>query len=49
MRMIDNRESSSKWYLHAVSLFMKMDPAINGENSPDILLTLNSDAVFLNS
>jgi len=47
--MIDNRESNSKWYLHALSLFVKMNPDTTHDNKPDVLLTLNSDAVFYNS
>jgi hypothetical protein len=49
LRLEDNRQHSHKWYLHALSLYMKMEPSLHNDSRPDTLLTLNSDVVFYNS
>ncbi len=49
LRLQDHRESVSRYYLHALSLFMKMEPKLNQDSSPDVLLTLSSEAVYSNS
>jgi hypothetical protein len=49
LRLIDNRQNSRKYYQHAVSLYMKMEPRVRQDSQPDVLLTLDSGAVYDNS
>lgn len=49
LRLEDNRQYQHKWYLHAISLFMKMDPTLHNDTKPDILITINSDVLFTQS
>lgn len=46
MKIEDNRQYLHRWYLHALSLYMKMDPSLHNDTKPDILLTLNTDVLF---
>lgn len=49
LRLQDNRENARKYYLHALSLFMKMEPGVAESGQPDVLLTLSSEAVYYGS
>lgn len=49
LRLVDNRKYPHKWYMHAISLFLKMDPTMHNDTKPDVLMTLNTDIVFYNS
>jgi len=45
--LIDNQEHPARWYLHAISMYMNMEPSLHSDK-PDILLTLDTDVVFFN-
>ena len=46
---MDNRQNQRRYYQHALSLYLKMDPRAKIDDQPDVLLTLDSEAVFQNS
>lgn len=48
LKVTDNRLDNRKYYLHAVSIFMKMEPAVYNDSRPDILLTLTTEALYQN-
>jgi hypothetical protein len=46
---MDNRQSQRRYYQHALSLYLKMEPRAKEDSQPDVLLTLDSEAVYQSS